>query len=162
MKITGVVQAGGKSTRMGGRPKALIELGGRRIVERVLAALAPAVDEILIVTNSPELYAFLGVPMVVVYRISGLSYRLGRPFVSVPHFAMVNLIAGRGVVPELMQSDFTPEKVAAEAALLLDDAGRREAMRRDLAEVRRRLGEPGASARAAGVVAEGLLASKKP
>lgn len=64
MKVTGVVQAGGKSTRMGGHPKALIELGGRRIVERVLAALAPAVDEILIVTNTPELYAFLGLPMV--------------------------------------------------------------------------------------------------
>lgn len=64
MKITGVIQAGGKSTRMGGRPKALIELGGRRIVERVVAALAPAVDDILIVTNTPELYTFLGLPMV--------------------------------------------------------------------------------------------------
>lgn len=64
MKVTGVVQAGGKSTRMGGRPKALIELGGRCIVERVVAALAPAVDEILIVTNTPELYAFLELPMV--------------------------------------------------------------------------------------------------
>jgi molybdopterin-guanine dinucleotide biosynthesis protein A len=64
VKITGVIQAGGKSTRMGGRPKALIELGGRRIVERVVAALAPAVDDILIVTNTPELYTFLGLPMV--------------------------------------------------------------------------------------------------
>lgn len=64
MKVTGVIQAGGKSTRMGGRPKALIELGGRRIVERVLAALVPAVDDVLIVTNTPELYAFLGIPMV--------------------------------------------------------------------------------------------------
>jgi molybdopterin-guanine dinucleotide biosynthesis protein A len=64
VKITGVIQAGGKSTRMGGRPKALMELGGRRIVERVLAALTPAVDDVLIVTNTPELYAFLGLPMV--------------------------------------------------------------------------------------------------
>jgi len=64
MRVTGVIQAGGKSTRMGGRPKALIELGGRRIVERVVAALAPAVDDVLIVTNTPELYAFLGLPMV--------------------------------------------------------------------------------------------------
>lgn len=64
MKITGVIQAGGKSTRMGGHPKALIELGGRRIVERVVAALAPAVHEILLVTNTPELYDFLGLPMV--------------------------------------------------------------------------------------------------
>jgi molybdopterin-guanine dinucleotide biosynthesis protein A len=64
MKITGVVQAGGRSARMGGEPKALIELGGRRIVERVVAAIAPIVDDVLVVTNTPELYAFLGVPMV--------------------------------------------------------------------------------------------------
>ncbi|HZN48992.1 MAG TPA: molybdenum cofactor guanylyltransferase [Methylomirabilota bacterium] len=64
MKVTGVVQAGGKSTRMGGNPKALIELGGRSIVERVVAALTPAVDDVLVVTNTPELYAFLGLPMV--------------------------------------------------------------------------------------------------
>jgi molybdopterin-guanine dinucleotide biosynthesis protein A len=62
--VTGVIQAGGKSTRMGGTPKALMTLGGRRIIERVLAALEPAVDEILVVTNAPELYAFLGLPMV--------------------------------------------------------------------------------------------------
>ena len=64
MKITGVVQAGGRSTRMGGEPKALIELDGRRIVERVVAAIAPVVDDVLVVTNTPEVYAFLGLPMV--------------------------------------------------------------------------------------------------
>lgn len=62
--MTGVIQAGGKSTRMGGRPKALLEVGGRRIIERVLDVVAPVVDDVLIVTNTPELYAFLGVPMV--------------------------------------------------------------------------------------------------
>ena len=64
MKVTGVVQAGGKSARMGGRPKALLQLGGRSIVERVVAALTPVVDDVLVVTNTPELYAFLGLPMV--------------------------------------------------------------------------------------------------
>src|SRR5437867_10838047 len=64
MRVTGVIQAGGKSTRMGGEPKALLELGGRRIVERVLDAIAPVVDDVLIVTNTPELYGFLGLPMV--------------------------------------------------------------------------------------------------
>ena len=64
MRVTGVIQAGGKSTRMGGQPKALLELGGRRIIERVLDAVAPVVDDVLIVTNTPALYAFLGVPMV--------------------------------------------------------------------------------------------------
>src|SRR4029453_16655012 len=64
VRVTGVIQAGGKSTRMGGQPKALIELGGRRIIERVLDAVAPVVDDVLIVTNTPALYAFLDVPMV--------------------------------------------------------------------------------------------------
>ena len=64
MKVTGVVQAGGKSTRMGGQPKALIQLGGRSIVERVVATLTPVVDDLLVVTNTPELYAFLRLPMV--------------------------------------------------------------------------------------------------
>jgi molybdopterin-guanine dinucleotide biosynthesis protein A len=64
VRVTGVIQAGGKSTRMGGRPKALLELGGRRIIERVLDAIAPVVDDVLIVTNTPDVYGFLGVPMV--------------------------------------------------------------------------------------------------
>ncbi|HEU4366961.1 MAG TPA: molybdenum cofactor guanylyltransferase [Methylomirabilota bacterium] len=65
MRVTGVIQAGGKSIRMGGRPKALLELGGRRIIERVLDVVGAVVDDVLIVTNTPELYGFLGVPMVV-------------------------------------------------------------------------------------------------
>jgi len=64
MRVTGVIQAGGRSSRMGGEPKALLPLGGRRIVERVVDAVAPAVAEVLLVTNTPELYAFLGLPMV--------------------------------------------------------------------------------------------------
>jgi molybdopterin-guanine dinucleotide biosynthesis protein A len=64
VRVTGVIQAGGRSTRMGGRPKALLELGGRRIIERVLDAVAPVVDDVLVVTNTPALYGFLGVPMV--------------------------------------------------------------------------------------------------
>jgi molybdenum cofactor guanylyltransferase len=64
VNVSGVIQAGGKSTRMGGRPKALLELGGRPIIERVVAAVRPSVSELLIVTNTPELYAGLGLRMV--------------------------------------------------------------------------------------------------
>ena len=64
MTITGVIQAGGKSTRMGGNPKALIELGGKRIIERVVEALSSVLSDLLIVTGTPDLYAFLGLPMV--------------------------------------------------------------------------------------------------
>ncbi len=63
MKVTGVIQAGGRSTRMGGEPKALVTVGGQRIIERIIQAVAPAVDDLLLVTNTPDLYAFLGVPM---------------------------------------------------------------------------------------------------
>ena len=65
-------------------------------------------------------------PMVVVYRLSPLTYRLGRPFVHVDTFAMANLVAGRRVVPELIQDDFTPEAVAEHAVSLLRDPVRRE------------------------------------
>jgi lipid-A-disaccharide synthase len=100
--------------------------------------------------------ALMDLPMVVVYRVSRLTYALGRPFVRVPHYAMANLIAGREVVKELMQADFRPEAVTAEVLALLEDPGRRESIRRGLADVRARLGPPGASARAAAVVA-GIL-----
>src|SRR5262249_42220285 len=64
MKITGVIQAGGRSTRMGGEPKALLELGGKRIVERVVDTLTAVLDDVLVVTNTPERYEFLRLPMV--------------------------------------------------------------------------------------------------
>jgi molybdopterin-guanine dinucleotide biosynthesis protein A len=64
MKVTGVIQAGGKSTRMGGQPKALLELGGRRMIDRVVDVVAAVTDDLLVVTNTPELYASLGVTMV--------------------------------------------------------------------------------------------------
>jgi molybdopterin-guanine dinucleotide biosynthesis protein A len=64
VRVTGVIQAGGKSTRMGGRPKALLELGGRRIIERVLDVVGAVVDDVVVVTNTPDLYTFLGLPMV--------------------------------------------------------------------------------------------------
>ena len=59
-----MIQAGGRSTRMGGEPKALLDLGGRRIIERVIEAMSAVLDEILVVTNTPDRYAFLGLPMV--------------------------------------------------------------------------------------------------
>jgi molybdopterin-guanine dinucleotide biosynthesis protein A len=64
VNVIGVIQAGGKSTRMGGQPKALLHVGGRRIIERVVDVLAAVLDDVLVVTNTPEAYAFLGLPMV--------------------------------------------------------------------------------------------------
>jgi molybdopterin-guanine dinucleotide biosynthesis protein A len=64
VKLTGVIQAGGRSTRMGGEPKALMEVGGRRIIERVADVLGQVTDDLLLVTNTPELYAWMGLAMV--------------------------------------------------------------------------------------------------
>ena len=87
--------------------------------------------------------------MVVVYRLSALTYTLGRPLLSVTNYAMVNLIAGRVVVPELIQDDFTPARVAVETLRLLDDGAPRAEMLRDLEEVRAKLGKGGATQNAA-------------
>ena len=96
--------------------------------------------------------AMHGRPMVVVYRLSPLTYRLGRRFVHVDTFAMVNLIAGGRIVPELIQDDCTPENISREVLSLLTDAVRFEQTRAALADVRRKLGSPGASGRAAEAV----------
>ena len=88
-------------------------------------------------------------PMVVVYRLAPLTYRLGKPFVHVDTYAMANLVAGRRVVPELIQDAFTPEAVASEMTRMLTEAEYAASIRRDLRDVRTRLGDPGASRRAA-------------
>jgi lipid-A-disaccharide synthase len=114
-----------------------------------------AADVALVASGTVTVQAALHqCPMVVVYRLSSLTYRLGKPFVHVDTYAMANLVAGRRVVPELIQDDFTPERVAAEALRILTDTTHRSAVRRDLGEVRARLGAPGASLRAAEAVLE--------
>jgi lipid-A-disaccharide synthase len=97
--------------------------------------------------------ALLGKPMIVIYRLSPLTARLAKPLVRAKFFSMVNLIAGRAVVPELIQDDFTPQRVSAEAVALLsatEEAKARVAeMIRGLQEVQTLLGPPGAVDRAA-------------
>ena len=88
-------------------------------------------------------------PMVIVYRVSPLTYQLGRRLVSVDAIGMVNLIAGEKIVPELIQDAFTPEAVAREAVSMLTDRARAARIRAGLARVREKLGGPGASRRAA-------------
>src|SRR5262249_21679605 len=88
-------------------------------------------------------------PMVVVYRVSSLTYQVGKRLVSVDAIAMVNLIAGEKIVPELIQDAFTPDAVAREAGSMLTDKGRAAQIRRGLGRVREKLGGAGASRRAA-------------
>ena len=115
--------------------------------DRVQAYLS---DVVLTASGTATVQAALhDTPMVVVYRLSGIEYALGKRFVSVSHYAMVNLIAGERLVPELIQDAFTPDAVAAEAVSMLTDPARAAHIRAGLARVRARLGAPGASRRAA-------------
>jgi lipid-A-disaccharide synthase len=132
-------------------------LGVTVVKDQTAAALSAASLALVASGTATVETAILGTPMVVVYRVSPITYALGRWLLRVPHFAMVNLIAGRRVVPELEQHDFTPERVAAEALRLLSDEGAASTMRRELARVRELLGGPGASERAAEAVAEVLV-----
>ena len=91
----------------------------------------------------------LGTPMIIIYRVSRVTWWAGKLLVDVPFIGMVNLVAGRQVVPELIQNAFTPEQVAKTALGLLQSPEALDAMRRELREVRGRLGEEGASLRAA-------------
>jgi lipid-A-disaccharide synthase len=95
-------------------------------------------------------------PMVVVYRLSWLTYLVGRLLVRIAHFALVNILAGRGLVPELLQRDASPERMAAEIERLLGDRAAREAQLQGLREVRASLGEPGAAERVAAEVARAM------
>jgi lipid-A-disaccharide synthase len=112
-----------------------------------------ASDVVITASGTATVQAALhGKPMVIVYRLAPLTYKVGRPFVKVDTFGMVNLLAGRRVVPELIQDDFTPARVADETVALLTDPAKAAEMRRALGDVRGALGESGATRRAAEAV----------
>lgn len=90
--------------------------------------------------------AMMGTPFVMVYRVSPLTYALGKPRVKVPHFAMVNLIAGEKIVPELVQHNFTAEKIVKHLKEILPDGPPRDRMLEALARVKARLRAPQSAA----------------
>lgn len=98
--------------------------------------------------------ALLGVPMVIVYRVSFLSYILGKMFIAVDHIGLVNIIAGREVVPEYIQANAEPGKIARGLMDILTVEGRKEKVSWDLKELKTMLGEPGAAAKTAAMALE--------
>jgi lipid-A-disaccharide synthase len=104
--------------------------------------------------------AIVGTPFVMVYRVSPLTYALGKPRIKVPHFAMVNLIAGEQVVSELIQHDFTPDRVVTELQKILPDGIARSRMIEGLARVKALLnsGDPNDRRSAPQRAAEAVLA----
>jgi len=99
--------------------------------------------------------ALLGTPMVTFYKVTAASWVMGKMLVDVPFYSMVNLVAGRAVVPELMQGQMTGERIAQEARRLLTDPVARGRMQTGLAEVREKLSGGGnAPQRAAAIIQE--------
>ena len=96
--------------------------------------------------------ALLGTPMVVIYRVAPLTAAILRRMVRTRDFGMVNLIAGKRIVPELIQDEFTPRNIATQIGRLLDSPAAREEMKQALAGVREKLGAGGAIERAADIL----------
>jgi lipid-A-disaccharide synthase len=96
--------------------------------------------------------AMVGTPMVIIYKVSSLSYWIGRALIQVDHIGLVNLVAGKRIVPELIQKEACPRRISDEALRILKDPALSQRMRASMAEVRRRLGEAGATDRAARIV----------
>lgn len=124
-----------------------------RMVEGDTDAVVSSSDVVVTASGTATVQTALhGTPMVIVYRLSPLTYRLGRRFVKVDTFGMVNLIAGRRIVPELIQDEFTASRVADEVRRYFADSAYTASVRTALADVRAALGGPGASARAASAI----------
>jgi lipid-A-disaccharide synthase len=114
-----------------------------------------ACDLALIASGTATLEAAItGTPMVILYRLSVLTYLLGKLLAKVSHIGLVNLVAGRQIVPELIQGDATDTRLAEEGLCLLEDAVRRKEMKENLRLVREQLGQGGASERVAVLAAE--------
>jgi lipid-A-disaccharide synthase len=103
--------------------------------------------------------ALLETPMIITYIVSPLTYWLGKRLINVPFIGMVNLIAGKQIVPELIQHAVTPERITQEILTLLHDPAKLAAIKQELRIVREKLGEPGAPDRAAAIIAEVLTHS---
>ena len=116
---------------------------GIHLVSEALPALHHSRAAIVASGTATVEAALMETPFVMVYRVSPITYALGKPRIKVPHYAMVNLIAGEEVVPELVQHKFTAENVVAELDRIIPDGTARETMIRGLKGVREKLKKPG-------------------
>ena len=100
--------------------------------------------------------ALLGIPMVVIYQTSWLTYLIVRGIIQVPYISMPNILSGKEIIPELIQHHATPEKISQRTAQYLADPKLLEAMRGELVKLRLKLGNPGAYDRAAASILKNL------
>ena len=131
-----------------------------RVVDGQVYDVLRASDAAIVASGTATLETgLMAVPMVIVYRVSRLSYLIGRMIVDVKNIGLVNIVAGRTVVPELVQDEVSPERIADAVTPLLSDPERHRSVTGELLRVRSLLGEGGASRRAAAVVREFLGAT---
>jgi len=117
-------------------------------------------DLVIVASGTATLEAALAeTPMIIVYKVSPISYHLGKMLINVPHIGLANLVAGQRVVPELIQNDATAENVYKTACQLLNDPPAMQKICRKLRFVQQRLGGPGASQRTAGIALQLLRKS---
>ncbi|MGV8078547.1 MAG: lipid-A-disaccharide synthase [Syntrophales bacterium] len=120
------------------------------LVSRDTYSAVAASDAAIVASGTATLEtALLGIPMVIVYKVSPLTYPLARLVIRIDHIGLPNIIAGRTIVPELIQGEASPERIAEEVLPLLTDSRRRTAMTDAFVEVRRKLGTGGAARNAA-------------
>jgi len=131
-----------------------------QVIEGDVHRVLKACDLAMVASGTATLEAaILETPMVIVYRVSFFSYWIGRMVISVPFIGLVNLVAGEEVVPELIQGDVTPDRLAREAMDILDHDERRRDMVKKLHALRETLGQGSASERTARIALEMIEAS---
>ncbi|NOX88327.1 MAG: lipid-A-disaccharide synthase [Calditrichaeota bacterium] len=119
------------------------------LVERPMEEILPELDAALVASGTATLEtAYFAVPMVIVYHVTPLTYWLGRLLIKVNHIGLANIVAEKEIAPELIQNDFSAQRAAELLSPMLDPAVNQR-IRRQMLIVRDKLGEPGASARAA-------------
>lgn len=131
------------------------EYGGCFLVEGYTYEVMAHSDVVIVASGTATLEtAILATPMVVVYKVSPLSYILGRILIKIKHIAMANIVAGRRIVPELLQKDANAVRIANEVSQILYDQRYQMSMRRNLDKVSKSLGKRGGSIRAASLIIE--------
>jgi lipid-A-disaccharide synthase len=134
-------------------------LSGRKLPVTLLQEniydAANACEAVLTVSGTVTLQtALAGAPMAILYKMSPLTYAIGRRMIRVPHIGLANIVAGRGVVREFIQDQANPENLSAEILRILDDPNYSRSIRDGLAAVREKMGAPGCSARVARIASE--------
>ncbi len=140
-----------------GEVEALLPPGGVRVhvVQGMTYQAIRAADLVWVASGTATLEtAILGKPMVIAYQVSPLSYWVGRAMIQVQWIGLVNIVAGRSLVPELIQREARGERIAEETLKILGDEPYRRAMIQGILEVKRKLGSPGAAQRVARMALE--------